>query len=61
MNHTMGNAIAAFEKDRKGSINVGKLAEIAILSQDLITVPDDKIMDTEILMTILSRKVVFKK
>jgi len=61
MNHTMGNAIAAFEKDRKGSINVGKLAEIAILSQDLITVPDDKIMDTEILMTILGGKVVFKK
>ena len=59
--YTMGNAIAAFEEDIKGSITVGKLADIAILSQDLITVPDDKLMDTEILMTVLGGKVVFKK
>lgn len=59
--YTMGNAIAAFEENIKGSIKVGKLADIAVLSQDLITVPDDKIMDTEILMTILGGKVVFKK
>jgi len=59
--YTMGNAIAAFEEDIKGSITVGKLADIAILSQDLVTVPDDKLMDTEILMTVLGGKVVFKK
>lgn len=59
--YTMGNAIAAFEENIKGSIKVGKLADIAILSQDLITVSDDKIMDTEILMTILGGKVVFEK
>tara|TARA_R110002096_G_scaffold416576_2_gene619213 strand:- start:23485 stop:25203 length:1719 start_codon:yes stop_codon:yes gene_type:complete len=59
--YTMGNAIAAFEEDIKGSIKVGKLADIAILSQDLTTVPDDKLMDTEILMTILGGKVVYKK
>ncbi len=59
--YTMGNAIAAFEEDIKGSIKVGKLADIAILSQDLLTVADDKIMDTEILMTILGGNVVFKK
>ncbi|MCP3674148.1 MAG: amidohydrolase [Gammaproteobacteria bacterium] len=59
--YTMGNAIAAFEEDIKGSIKPGKLADIAILSQNLMTVPDDKLMDTEILMTILGGKVVFKK
>jgi len=51
--YTMGNAIAAFEEDIKGSITVGKLADITILSQDLLTVADDDIMDTEIVMTIL--------
>ena len=42
-----------FEEDIKGSITVGKLADITILSQDLLTVADDDIMDTEIVMTIL--------
>lgn len=59
--YTMGNAIAAFEEEIKGSIKVGKLADITILSQDLLTIPDDKIMDTEILMTIIGGKVKYKK
>jgi predicted amidohydrolase YtcJ len=59
--YTMGNAIAAFEEDIKGSIKPGKLADIAILSQDLTTVSDDQLMNTEILMTILGGNVVYEK
>ncbi len=58
--YTMGNAIAAFEEGIKGSITPGKLADITILSQDLVTIPDDEIMDTEIVMTILGGKVVYR-
>jgi predicted amidohydrolase YtcJ len=58
--YTMGNAIAAFEEDIKGSITTGKLADITVLSQDLLTVPDDAIMDTEIVMTILGGKVRYR-
>ncbi len=58
--YTMGNAIAAFEDGIKGSLTPGKLADITVLSQDLITVPDDDIMDTEIVMTILGGKVVYQ-
>ncbi|MGI9260790.1 MAG: amidohydrolase [Woeseiaceae bacterium] len=58
--YTMGNAIAAFEEDIKGSITPGKLADITILSQDLLTIPDDEIMDTEIVMTILGGQVRFR-
>ena len=58
--YTMGNAIAAFEEDIKGSLTPGKLADITILSQDLLTVPDDRIMDTEIVMTILGGKVRYR-
>ncbi len=58
--YTMGNAIAAFEEDIKGSLSVGKLADIAVLSQDLLTVPDEKIMDTEILMTIVGGKIRYR-
>lgn len=55
--YTMGNAIAAFEEDIKGSLTPGKLADITVLSQDLLTVPAEKMMDTEIVMTIVGGKV----
>ena len=58
--YTMGNAIAAFEEDIKGSITPGKLADITILSRDLLTVADDEIMDTEIVMTILGGRVRYR-
>ncbi len=58
--YTMGNAIAAFEEDIKGSITPGKLADITILSQDLLTVPDEAIMDTGIVMTIVGGKVRYR-
>jgi predicted amidohydrolase YtcJ len=57
--YTMGNAIAAFEEDIKGSLTVGKLADITVLSQDLLAVPDDEIMNTEIIMTIVGGEVRF--
>ena len=58
--YTMGNAIAAFEEDVKGSLTPGKLADVTVLSQDLLTVSDDKIMDTEIVMTIVGGKVRYR-
>lgn len=58
--YTMGNAIAAFEEDIKGSITPGKLADITVLSQDLLTVADDAIMDTEVEMTIVGGKLRYR-
>jgi predicted amidohydrolase YtcJ len=58
--YTMGNALAAFEDDVKGSLTPGKLADVTVLSQDLLTVPDDRIMDTEIVMTIVGGTVRYR-
>ena len=58
--YTMGNAIAAFEEDIKGSITPGKLADIAVLSRNLLTVPDDELLDTEVVMTILGGKIRYR-
>lgn len=58
--YTMGNAIAAFEEDIKGSITPGKLADITVLSQNLLTVPDDALRDTEIVMTILGGQIRYR-
>ena len=58
--YTMGNAIAAFEEDIKGSITPGKLADITVLSRDLVTVPDAEILETEIVMTVLGGEVRYR-
>jgi predicted amidohydrolase YtcJ len=56
--YTLDAAYAAFEEDIKGSITVGKLADIAVLSQDILTVPEEEILKTRVLYTIVGGKVV---
>ena len=58
--YTMGNAIAAFEEDIKGSITPGKLADLTVLSQNILDVSDDEFMDTEIVMTILGGEIRYR-
>ena len=58
--YTMGNAIAAFEEDIKGSITPGKLADITVLSQNLLEVPDDALLDTEVVMTIVGGEIRYR-
>ena len=58
--YTLGNAFAAFEEKFKGSLRPGKVADIVILSQDLIKCTDDDILKTKILYTITDGKVRHK-
>jgi predicted amidohydrolase YtcJ len=59
--YTLGAAYGAFEEKIKGSIEPGKLADFTIFSQDLMTVSDEKLLSTEVSMTIIGGKIVFKK
>jgi predicted amidohydrolase YtcJ len=58
--YTINGAYASFEENIKGSLEVGKLADITVLSQNLLTVPDDEIKSTEIKMTIVGGKVLYE-
>ncbi|MCH9695273.1 MAG: amidohydrolase [Gammaproteobacteria bacterium] len=58
--YTMGNAIAAFEEDIKGSITPGKLADITVLSRNLLEASDDELLDTEIVMTIIGGEIRYR-
>lgn len=57
--YTLDAAYGAFEEDIKGSITVGKLADFTIYNQDLMKVPEDDFLKTEIAMTIFNGEVVY--
>jgi predicted amidohydrolase YtcJ len=59
--YTINCAYAAFQEDILGSLTPGKLADITVLSKDIMTVPDDEILNTEVVYTIVGGKVLYKK
>ena len=56
---TLGAAFAAFQEDRVGSLEVGKHADLVILSDDIMEVPPIQILETKVLMTIVGGRIVF--
>lgn len=59
--YTINNAYAAFEEDVKGSLTPGKLADIVVLSQDIMSVPEEEIPNTKVDMTIVGGVVRFER
>lgn len=59
--YTINNAYAVFEEDIKGSLEIGKVADLVMLSQDLINCSDEDVLKTEVLMTIVNGEVKFEK
>jgi len=59
--YTLNAAYAAFEEDIKGSLTPGKLADITVLSKDIMTIPEDEIPSAEVLYTIVGGKVMYEK
>ena len=57
--YTINAAYAGFEEGIKGSLSVGKLADITVLSKDLLTIPEDQIPATKVLYTIVGGKVQY--
>ena len=55
---TYNAAYAAFWEHRIGSIEPGKLADIAILSQDIMTIDEDRIPETKVETTLLGGKAI---
>ena len=58
--YTMGSAYAEFMDDVKGSLTVGKLADIVILSDDIFRIDPVQIERARVVMTIMNGRVVFE-
>ncbi|MDB5213988.1 MAG: Exoenzyme regulatory protein AepA precursor [Myxococcaceae bacterium] len=57
--YTRGSAYAEFEEDRKGTLSVGRLADLAVLSQDIFHIPPPAIIGTTSVLTIVNGNVVW--
>jgi predicted amidohydrolase YtcJ len=57
--YTQGSAFAAFSDKQVGTLEVGKLADLAVLSQDIFAVPPDTIGKTHVVTTMVGGKIVY--
>jgi hypothetical protein len=57
--YTTGSAYAAFHDDRVGSLTPGKLADLAVLSKDIFSMPPQTISTARVVMTMVGGKIVF--
>ncbi|MCG8687818.1 MAG: amidohydrolase family protein, partial [Desulfobacterales bacterium] len=58
--YTINNAYAAFEADKRGSIKVGKLADITVCDRNLLKIDPRDILKMNVTMTIVDGKVVYQ-
>ena len=58
--YTLNGAYAGFEESLKGSLAPGKLADVTVLSKDILTVPDDEIRSAQVRYTIVGGKVLYE-
>ena len=59
--HTVGSAWFSFDEKVKGSIEPGNLADLVVLSDDNLTLPEDKIREITSVMTIVGGKIVYER
>ncbi len=59
--YTRNNAYAAFEEARKGTLAPGYLADIVVLSKDIMTIPEDEIPTAEVVYTLVGGKVAYRR
>lgn len=59
--YTVNNAYAAFEEGLKGSLKPGKLADITVLSKDILTAPEDEIPAAKVDYTIVGGNVMYRR
>src|SRR5262245_36110128 len=57
--YTINGAYAAFEEGNRGSLKVGKYADVTVLSKDILKVPEDDIPSATVVYTIVGGKVLF--
>ena len=53
-------AYATFQENQRGTIEVGKWGDLTLLSQDILTVPEEEILNTKIDLTVVNGQIVYR-
>src|SRR5258708_26748370 len=59
--YTVGSAWFSSESEKKGAIVPGQLADLAVLSEDLFSIPEERIKRLESVLTLLGGRIVYGK
>jgi predicted amidohydrolase YtcJ len=59
--YTIAGARAGFEEELKGTLSPGKLADVTVLDRDILTVPEERILGTEVLYTIVGGEILYRR
>jgi predicted amidohydrolase YtcJ len=59
--YTIEPAYAAFEETKKGALRIGMLADITVLSKDILTIPDEDILNARVDFTIIGGKIAYSR
>jgi len=59
--YTFGSAYVAFEERIKGTIEPGKLADLAVLSEDILSIDPEGILRTRVVMTVFAGRVIYRR
>ena len=59
--YTINCAYAGFEDHIKGSLLPGKLADIVVLSKDIMMIPEDELLEAQVDLTIIGGEVVYDR
>jgi predicted amidohydrolase YtcJ len=59
--YTSGSAHAAFEENEKGTISPGKLADLVVLSEDILEISPARIAEAPVFMTVVAGRVIYEK
>jgi predicted amidohydrolase YtcJ len=58
--YTVNNARASFDEDKKGSIEAGKLADLVVISDDILTCPVAAIQEIKSVLTMVNGQIVYE-
>ncbi len=61
LGYTYEGAYATFEENIKGTLEVGQLADMVVLSEDILSIDPERIKEVQVLMTIMDGKIVFQR
>jgi predicted amidohydrolase YtcJ len=58
--YTRDGAFASFDENTKGTLSAGKLADLVVLSKDILTVPPTEILSTKVLLTVMGGRDTYR-